>query len=110
MEFVFENTVFKRKMSALLSDTFEIKFNSIKIYDAILLHHNIKARFSLNFFLWRKIKLFYFLFESQFTSFGQTLFNLYEIQMVSDFLGHPVPSYPYMYEPQKKAFYCQSVS
>lgn len=35
-------------------------------------------------------KQYYFLFESQFTSFGQILFNLYKFQMVEDFLGHPV--------------------
>lgn len=35
----------------------------------------------------------YFLFESQFTHFGQILFNVYEFKMVSDILGHPVHAF-----------------
>lgn len=62
-----------------------------KKYDAIFCDIIIQRKtcFSPIFYV-GKIKQFNFLFESQFTSFGQILFNLYNFQMVEDFLGHPV--------------------
>lgn len=48
-----------------------------------------KACFSPNFFCGDKLNKFTLKCESQFTSVGQ-IFNLYEFQMVSDILGHPV--------------------
>lgn len=60
-------------------------------YGATLWHHNLnKSTFFSQFFVVEKIIRFYFLFESQFKGFDQILFYLYEFQMVSDILGHPV--------------------
>lgn len=88
------------KMTLWLKSVFDLLivrsvFNKIQfnpkiwcIYDFI---YQRRAFFSSKPFL-EKTKWFYFLCTSklQFTSFDQTLFNLYEFQMVSDILGHPV--------------------
>lgn len=81
---------FYRKTHALSAHSFEIKFIQRNMMQFFVTSEFKKTHVLLPYFMLGKIKQYYFLFESQFTSFGQILFNLYKFQMVEDFLGHPV--------------------
>lgn len=90
LESVFQNTVLNWKLNAFYLVRFIL--NQIQFNERIMmLFYNIifnERHVFLKNFLCEKFKLFYFLFQSQFTSICKILFNLYEFQILSGILGH----------------------